>query len=93
MVSLKDSKRKPNGLLTETGDGRIRISFYPNRNESKKDKKMAETRLEVSLLKLKPETGVDTGGRVKEKVTSSKGDNLEEFKVYAQLQNYKFAGG
>lgn len=42
MVSLKDSKRKPNGLLTESGDGRIRISFYPNRNESKKDKKMAE---------------------------------------------------
>lgn len=41
MVSLKDNKRKPDGLLTEGADGKIRISFYPNRNESK-DKKMAD---------------------------------------------------
>ncbi|KAJ7419062.1 hypothetical protein BTVI_26749 [Pitangus sulphuratus] len=35
-------------------------------------------------------TGIDTGGRVKEKTASNKGNNLEDFKAYAQLQNYKF---
>lgn len=54
---------------------------------------MAETRLEVSLLKSKPERGVDTGRRVKEKIASSEGNNLSEFKVYARLQNYKFTAG
>ena len=40
-----------------------------------------QTRLEVSLLKSKPERGADTGGRVKEKTASSKRNNLEEFSL------------
>lgn len=50
-------------------------------------------RLEVSLWKSKTETRVDTGEGVKENILSSKGNNLEEFKVYAELQNYKFTRG
>jgi len=42
MFSLKDNKRKSNEVLTEGGDGTIRISFHSNKNEGKKDKKMAE---------------------------------------------------
>lgn len=42
MVSLKDRNRKHSGVLTEGGDERTSISFYPNKNESKKDKKMGE---------------------------------------------------
>lgn len=41
MVSLKDDKRKHDRVLTEGGDWRIRISFYPNRNRTK-EKKIAE---------------------------------------------------
>lgn len=32
------------------------------------------------------------GGRAKEKIASNEGKSLEDFKAYAQLQNYKFTG-
>lgn len=42
MISLKDNKRKLD-VVQINRDERIRISFYHNRNEGKKDKIMAES--------------------------------------------------